>query len=58
VERDDGRGREVHIVQLAAGFTEYVAKQQGNGFEVGGKAVELGIEQRSEEVVLIRVLLT
>ena len=58
VKRNDGRRREDDIVEFAAGFAQHVAEPQRYRFKVRRKAVELGVEQGSEKVVLVGVLRT
>ena len=56
VQRHDGGGGEIGVLQLPAGLVEDFAEQHRNQLQMRSQALELRRGQRGEQMVLIRTV--
>ena len=52
VQRDDGRRREIGILQLAAGFVEHLAEEERCEFQMRCQGLEFSRRQCRQKVIL------
>jgi hypothetical protein len=56
VQRHDGGGGEIGVLQLSARFVEHLTEQQRHEFQMRGQRFELRAGQGGEKMVLIRAV--
>lgn len=56
VQRDDGRGGEIGVVQLSAGLVKHLAERQLGQFQMCGQGLEFRRREGGEKMVLLRTM--